>query len=699
MLVRNLTLVLIFVMPLLSSVFVKDTGFSASPEWLKSVWGVSGVSVLIAIFIVSQYKNNTITFKKTQTLYPILLFVSWTIISLLWVIDEYLATIALAKTISFALIFIIVINVFKSLEDLSLVFKYLILSMFLVSAIGLIQYYYYDDTFIQSIFTSTALPGSTFGNKNMASHFLVMTLPLSLISVFFAKNNKNIIIYSVLTLVGAWFLIYTSARQAYLAIFIETIILFLVVFIDLYKNKDRSLLKTMDLKLRKYSSLAIITSLLIIASNYTNQGWSLDSGSKLDIVNKITVNGGASRIPAWMNTIEMIKDNSISGVGVGQWQNEYPQYYDRKLKDVIFNEKTRLKRLHNEYLEMYANVGLVGYIFLIWLVYFVIRRTLGVLMNFENVYRLHVVGLALGLVGFSVVAMFSFPIGVYLPAFLAMTYIGLIEVASLNSNGNTIHLKNNKRLVSILSVILIIFAFYSSKKSFEWLVSDAFRNNASIFIKGNRFQEAEYSSMKSIEYNQWNKESYLLSGISKFNLGKVEESIPFFKMAIDIAPFDTLSLLNLSLVYNKTKNIKMESKVLEFILKIDSRNVPAAAKLATLLFKHGQKKDAQIIYLTLKKNFSYFLGRSGFGPYYNVAGPVAILFNDAKYAEYIYQEAIKDSPISDYYIKLASINYFFLDRKDKAIKYYRKALELDPDTLKNKEIKVLIQGYESITKH
>jgi tetratricopeptide (TPR) repeat protein len=320
-------------------------------------------------------------------------------------------------------------------------------------------------------------------------------------------------------------------------------------------------------------------------------------------------------------------------------------------------------------------------------------------MNFENVYRLHVVGLALGLVGFSVVAMFSFPIGVYLPAFLAMTYIGLIEVASLNSNGNTIHLKNNKRLVSVLSVILIIFAFYSSKKSFEWLVSDAFRNNASIFIKGNRFQEAEYSSMKSIEYNQWNKESYLLSGISKFNLGKVEESIPFFKMAIDIAPFDTLSLLNLSLVYNKTKNIKMESKVLEFILKIDSRNVPAAAKLATLLFKHGQKKDAQIIYLTLKKNFSYFLGRSGFGPYYNVAGPVAILFNDAKYAEYIYQEAIKDSPISDYYIKLASINYFFLDRKDKAIKYYRKALELDPDTLKNKEIKVLIQGYESITKH
>lgn len=72
-----------------------------------------------------------------------------------------------------------------------------------------------------------------------------------------------------------------------------------------------------------------------------------------------------TRIPAWLNTLEMIKDHFLMGVGVGNWEQAYPLYYDEVAKDLIFNEKTRLQRLHNSYLEMFANVGLIGYGFLL----------------------------------------------------------------------------------------------------------------------------------------------------------------------------------------------------------------------------------------------------------------------------------------------------------------------------------------------
>ena len=61
--------------------------------------------------------------------------------------------------------------------------------------------------------------------------------------------------------------------------------------------------------------------------NFTNTS----SGSESKIVQKfsqITVQGGSGRFPAWLNTIEMIKDHPIQGVGIGQWPESYPKYYD-----------------------------------------------------------------------------------------------------------------------------------------------------------------------------------------------------------------------------------------------------------------------------------------------------------------------------------------------------------------------------------
>jgi O-Antigen ligase. len=39
-----------------------------------------------------------------------------------------------------------------------------------------------------------------------------------------------------------------------------------------------------------------------------------------------------ARLPAWKNTLVMIEDNLLIGVGVGQWSETYPLYYGQNRK-------------------------------------------------------------------------------------------------------------------------------------------------------------------------------------------------------------------------------------------------------------------------------------------------------------------------------------------------------------------------------
>ena len=112
---------------------------------------------------------------------------------------------------------------------------------------------------------------------------------------------------------------------------------------------------------------------LSIAGNFTNQGWNANDDEKFKRLSAISIEGGNSRIPLWINTIEMIKDHPLIGVGVDQWSEHYPLYYDKTIKDVAFNEKTRLQRVHNEYIETLASVGLIGYAFLLWMLFYIVR--------------------------------------------------------------------------------------------------------------------------------------------------------------------------------------------------------------------------------------------------------------------------------------------------------------------------------------
>jgi tetratricopeptide (TPR) repeat protein len=206
------------------------------------------------------------------------------------------------------------------------------------------------------------------------------------------------------------------------------------------------------------------------------------------------------------------------------------------------------------------------------------------------------------------------------------------------------------------------------------------------------------ASLKAIKYNNFASKFYISAAEGLIKLGHSETAILYLKKAIDISPFNTKVLLVLARIVTSVEDLKQERKILEFILSFDSKNVKALSYLVSSLAEEGRSKDATIVYQRMKNNFEYFKGRRNFGPYHKNVGFVAVSVGDHQYAQYIYQDAIKDYPTAENYIHLGMVEFDLLKNKDKGIEMYKKALLIDPNVDVTGKIKKVIDKYESSAK-
>ena len=680
-------------MPLLAPITLSDAPFNVAPESMKTAWGILSVLSLSGVLMWAALKKREICYKKSPVLFPVLLLVVWCLLSLLWVEDGFLAAIMLAQLFSYALVLFLTLSLFEK-YDVEKSFVWLIFSMTLVSLICLTQYYLPSHDWVQNFFIQTAKPGATFANKNMASHFIVMTIPFSLIGLLASVSRKQRYLYGFATAIGLWFLIYTVARQAYLAVLVEFVLLALFFVVDYFKHREKSLILSTPEWRSNVQSLVGVVLFLVLVSNWAAGDGNDQGNAKLEKATNISIQAGSSRFPAWLNTIEMIKERPF-GVGIGQWPESYPQYYDRVEKDVIFNEKVKLKRLHNDYLEMFANVGIVGYVALLWLALIVIKVIFSCLMDNMCEYRWRVLALSLGLSGFTVIAMFSFPTRVYLPAFLVFFYIGMVIVLTGRLTAVKIQLNGLNFTIAAVGALLLSVATVSvAKVSYDWLMAENHFLRSQALANVGEVRLAAGGGLEALKYNHWAPDYYTATGINLVRLEKAEDAIPLLKKAIDISPYNSDALLVLSLAYRHLKQIEMERKVLLFVMSFDSKNVRASAYLVRHFYEKGEYEKANYFYKKLKYNYKYFLDRENFGPYHELIGLVASSVGDYRYARYSYENAIENKASVDNYMKLATLEFHHLGNKARGVELFNQVLDIEPETKHREEILKLINQYK-----
>jgi O-antigen ligase len=577
-----------------------------APEQFKTFYFSVLIFPMLIVWTLGQGFSSPFLVVKTKFYIPIIMFLAYSAYSLSYAVNVEAGLNLTLQYGIMALIFFLVLNLVKRIDDVIYLINLFILVAVLASVIALVQYYFADSQVVSGFIRQAVAPASTFGNKNMLVHFLVLTLPISIGLAVFSNQRYQIVLYTLASVIMAWILVHTYTRAGWLAAMLQLSLLLVFLWIEYYQHQSNPFKQNQKIHTQKIIILLSGIMLWFLLINYTDQGW---QWNMVNIAERINMESGG-RIAAWVNSLEMIKDNPWFGVGAGSWQYEYAHYYDRIMPDVVYNENVRLERLHNDFLEMIANFGLVGFSILLLLAGMLIQTVLTLLRHVkEQVRRLSVL-LTLALLGFGISAMFSFPLRVLFPGIIVMIYLALIVHFSLGTSIK--HYRLSFGFGKLLTLPLIMLALMLSWNGFNRLMSSHYDGLSVRLSAVNAGSESFFASLRALSYMPDNYQTLFSLARTSFKLGKVKQSIKMLEHVHQLNPRFDQPLLALALAYSEQNEVEKAIDTLKKLIELDPKKVKAHAMMTRLYLKKNDIKNAQKHYYLMLKWQLYFKGRAGF---------------------------------------------------------------------------------------
>ena len=323
---------------------------------LVSFFAIGGTLV----FLWNQRKlNATVNFHSLLWL-PVWLM-SYALASMLWS-HTYLGGVEAIRWFVFSLILFIGMNTLT----LALV-KHLAwgihLGAVLASLWAAMQFW-----FDWSFFAQGPNPASTFVNRNFFAEYLVCTLPFSVFLLTRIKEKVSVFLVTFSIGFNISALMMTGTRSALLGLLILFVLL--PTFALLFWKQFASTCWRISHRIALVSLL--VTTVLILGSiNTTNsklieetgRGDAIDRAFKRTLsmtrADEYTQGSFSIRAVMWQATGRMILASPVTGVGAGAWEVQVPRYQN------VGSQVETDFYAHNEILQLLAEYGLVGWLFLL----------------------------------------------------------------------------------------------------------------------------------------------------------------------------------------------------------------------------------------------------------------------------------------------------------------------------------------------
>jgi len=401
-------------------------------------------------------------------------------------------------------------------------------------------------------------------------------------------------------------------------------------------------------------ALIILVTFLFAIPNSLNKPGTVISKIKGRIsISQLTKDTSLKRrIAIWKFTGMMIKDHPILGSGLGTFKYNslsyqakfFDQGENRRLYPHGFADKA-----HNEYLQLWAELGIIGLGIFLWLIVSYFNYGIKFLKRMQNRYKQ---GMVIGLMG-SIVAVlvdgiFGFPL--HLPATIALFWLVLaLTVATIKievhaEEDNSLKKKSNpvsrfKPLLYILIVLLTAFLCITVTRPFI----------ARIYL---------YYANKEIKEENWNE------------VIKMEEEVLKWDPYLGRAYYDIGKVLEIKRIYNSS---------LEYFMKASKYidHIALPQDIALIYLKKGQLDKAAI---KLKQAISYQRDEKSMLPLYSELGNTYLQLKRYKPAEIAYKNALKIDPKyvnAHYGLAGACLNQ---SKIEEALVELEKVIELAPDS-------------------
>ncbi len=219
-----------------------------------------------------------------------------------------------------------------------------------------------------TLFPQGPVPASTFLNRNIFAEFLVCTLPYSVLLLARVRDKTSVFVLTLSLAFNIVALMMSGTRSALTGLLVLMVLLPLITLV--YRKQCQStgwrpghciaLGMVLIVSVGVLGSIRTGNPKLIAESGKVN-ALELAGARLLSITTKKEYSRGtfSHRTLMWRATGAMIQDNPVTGVGAGAWEVHVPRYQGPE-------SQTELDfYAHNELLQLVAEYGSVGWLFLL----------------------------------------------------------------------------------------------------------------------------------------------------------------------------------------------------------------------------------------------------------------------------------------------------------------------------------------------
>jgi len=420
--------------------------------------------------------------------------------------------------------------------------------------------------------------------KNLLCSFLYLTLIFNVFSVFYFRDKIQRISLSSLVLIQIFMLIMLQTRGVYLGLLVSGL-LFLIGFqwISRYFNFKRILVAG--------GVLLMIIGGLWARLNLVDDDFNVYL-QKINITKYLNSGTASERFRLWGNTLSLIQEKPLQGVGAGNWAIFFPSQGLHNTagadKNVFF------QRPHNDFLWVFSEIGILG--FLAYISVFVLAFWMAwkaMKASTSTNEKLQIWVLLSGLIGYVVIANFSFPKERIEHQIWWAMLLAMLAYHARNELKNTrlFPLKMNNRILVALALLVLGFN----------LVVGGYRYKGEVAMKPVYLEATEQARKKellkaanspfyNLDYVGFPLDWY--TGIIASNEAQPQQALEYFKKAYAANPFNFRVLTDLAVAHD---NLKQHNEAIKYFTKahrINPQHEDTIFNLAILNYKSKKHKNA-----------------------------------------------------------------------------------------------------------
>lgn len=538
----NWMLILIIILPVIFSRFTLDPNITVRYLFLSSF------ILLFTLFFYVIKKTTAILTGHIKLVFALgIAFGLWSGLMLVTAVNPSAGYYETARNfLNVILLFLIFVTAQKEESKLLRICKAILLVSIIQSFVGILQFY---DVAFSDLPGANAKPFGLMANRNLFGSAQALVIPFVIYVLYYSRKLWKYLGFIAISGIIIS-LIISQTRSSWISASIMLLVSFILLMIFIGSLRKIWIISV--------TILIVYITALVMLLMVTDQEGILSTSIKERIsTNPAAKNATESvnaneRLKIWSKTFELIKDNPVTGVGLGNWKIIIPQYGTEGL--AWANGKFVPDRPHNVYLQILAETGIPGAIlyFGMWLVIAIIAITVLSKKNYPDNKKILVVLMLAGLAGFAADCMFSFPTERIEHSLYIMLMAGII-LGSSTDYTNDKQQKVSSVIIGTILLLSVLNIFMGFKKyNFE-----THMNLAAAYEKSKRYQdvltETEEGKNMFVTIDQTGKSLEVYSSLAYKEIKDYDNAIKEAKTAKRNNPNSSMVYNNLGTIYTDMK--------------------------------------------------------------------------------------------------------------------------------------------------